>query len=167
MPSRSSLPSTSLPSADTPPAPVGQAFLPVPTLRNATAASPGRSSGAPSARPSSAIPGGLLSARNTISPAGRHHQSASSAGCTSILPPAGSSSVGPAAGTSSQKVEKSPRAKASPTPLRNQLGTNRALPASPSPGWKTTASRYDRSPCGDSATRNQSSWSPSHQSSSP
>ena len=96
--------------------------------------------GEPSPHHSAAIPKGWPSTRNTTSPAGPRHQSASTADCASIPQPAESSSPGLAAKTSSQRFGKSKPAKANSKPPQNQSGTDHVAPASRSPGWKTTAS---------------------------
>ncbi len=129
------------------------------TTANAT--SPVHPSDAPSARLSAATRSNSLSARNTISPAGLHRQSASTAGCASILLPAGSSFPDPAAEKYCRRSGKSkPEERTNSMPPRNRSGTGPAAPASPSLGWKTTSSRFDRSPCGCSAAQNRSSSSP-------
>src|SRR5713226_7023193 len=132
--------------------------LPLP-LMIASATSPAHPSDAPSARPSAATRSGWPLARNTISPDGPHHQSASTAGCASIPPPAGSSSPDPGEETLCRTSEKSKRAeRKDSTPPRNRSGKDPAAPASPSPGSKTTSSRCDPPPFGYSAARNRS-WS--------
>src|SRR5216683_471898 len=130
--------------------------LPLP-LMIASATSPARPSDAPSARPSAATRSGWPLARNTISPDGPHHQSASTAGCASIPPPAGSSSPDPGGEKSCRRSGKSKPAGRTNSKLpRNRSGTNPDAPASLLRGWKTTSSRFDRSPCGYSAAQNRS-----------
>jgi len=129
-------------------------------LKTASAKSPAHSSDAPSPHPSAATPTNSLSTRNTTSPAGRHHQSASNADCVSVPRPAKSSSPGPAAKISAQIFEKSKPAATNSKPQQNQSGKDRAAPASLSRGSKTTASRSESLPSGYSAKQNQSSSSP-------
>src|SRR6266481_3226201 len=130
--------------------------LPLP-LMIASATSPARPSDAPSARPSAATRSGWPLARNTISPDGPHHQSASTAGCASIPPPAGSSSPDPGGEKSCRRSGKSKPAGRTNSKLpRNRSGTNPDAPASLLRGWKTTSSRFDRSLCGYSAAQNRS-----------
>src|SRR3989441_12881382 len=89
----------------------------------ATAASPARPSDAPSARPSAATRSSWPSARNTISPAGPHHQLASTADCALILPLAGSSSPDPGGEISFQRPGKlKPAEKTNSKPPRNRSG---------------------------------------------
>ena len=126
----------------------------------ANAKSPAHSSDAPSPRPSAATPTNSPSTRNTTSPDGPHHRSTSVAGCASTPRPARSSSLGPAAKISAQTSGRSKQAAANSTPPQNQSGTDRAAPASPSPGSKTTASRCGFLPSAYSAKQNQSSSSP-------
>src|SRR5580704_5167076 len=130
------------------------------SLKTASGALPARSWGAPSPHQSAAIPASSLSARNTTSPAGPRHRSTSAADYVSIPLLAGSSSPGPAAKISAQKSEKSKPAKANSMPPQNQSGKDRAAPASPSLGWRTTASRCEFLPSGYLAAQNQSSSSP-------
>src|SRR5216683_1925585 len=96
--------------------------LPLP-LMIASATSPAHPSDAPSARPSAATRSGWPSARNTISPAGPHRQSASTADYASIPPPAGSSSPDPAAEKLCRTSGKSkPAERTNSTPPRNRSG---------------------------------------------
>src|SRR5216683_6312672 len=136
--------------------------LPLP-LMIASATSPAHPSDAPSARPSAATRSGWPLARNTISPAGPRRQSASTADCASILPPAGSSFPDPGGEKSSRTSGKSsPAERKDSMPPRNQSGTSPAALASPSRGSRTTSSRCDPPPCGYSAARNQLWSSPAH-----
>src|SRR6267154_231088 len=115
----------------------------------AISASLAHPSDAPSPHPSGATRSNWLSAQNTTSLAGPHRRSASTAGYVSILPPAGSSSLGPAAEKSCQRSGKlKPAKRKDSTPPRNRSDRDPAALASPSRGWKTTSSRFDRFPCG-------------------
>ncbi len=130
------------------------------SVKTASAKSPARSWGEPSPHPSGVLPAGLPSTRSTISLAGPHRQSTSTADCASIPRLAGSSSAGLAAKISAQKSEKSKPARANSKPPQNQSGRDRAALASPSPGWKTIVSRCEFLPSGYLAAQNRSSSSP-------
>src|ERR1700722_6179017 len=99
-----------------------------------SAASPAHPSDAPSASRCAWTQSDSASRRNTTSPGGPRHQSASTAGCASILPTAESSFPDPAAEISLRKCERSKPEQADSTPPKNRSGTNPCAPASPSPG---------------------------------
>jgi hypothetical protein len=96
-----------------------------PSSTTANAASSAHSSGAPWPRPSAAPPAGWPSTRNTTSPDGPRHRSASIAGYASALPLAGSWSPGPAAGTAPRISGTPISAGKCSKPQQNQCGKDR------------------------------------------
>src|SRR5580698_11300235 len=91
-------------------------------------ASPAHPSDVPSANRCASTQSDSASTRNTISPDGPHHQSASIADCALIPPTAGSSFPDPVVKISSQKCGKSKPETANSTPQQNQSGTNPGAP---------------------------------------